>query len=194
MNHTVITFGREYGSGGRLIAQKVAEAMSVPFYDRKLIKMAAVESGLSEQFIRDAEQKKTTSFLYNLYFSSQNLPIQDQAFIAESDVIRRIAEEGPCVIVGRCADYILRGRPGCLHIFVHAPLEERLRRVREDYGEQADEALVKARDKARASYYNHCTTGRWGESRNYDLSINSRMGIDKAVRLALVLADRGNGR
>ncbi len=130
MAHTVITVGREYGSGGRLIAQKAAEALGIPFFDRSIINMAAEETGLSADFIRRTEQQKTSSFLYNLYMSTQSLPVNDQVFIAQSEVIRRVAAEGPCIIVGRCADYVLRNQSDvdALNLFIHAPMEERIRR------------------------------------------------------------------
>lgn len=104
----IITIGREYGSGGSKIAKALAGALQIPFYDKKLIEIAAKETGLSEEFIQEAEQHRTSSFLYNLSFSSRNLPVSDQVFIAEADVIKRVAAEGPCVIVGRCANYVLR--------------------------------------------------------------------------------------
>lgn len=187
----IITIGRECGSGGRRIAKRLADTLSIPFYDKKLIEMAAKDTGLTEEFIHATEEQRTNSFLYNLSFSSQNLPVADQVFIAESQVIKRVAAEGPCVIVGRCADYVLRDRPHCVHVFVHAPLEQRLRRAQEEYGVTPDEAqaFVLRRDKARASYYNHFTTGRWGDCRNYDLTVNSGLGEEKALRILLSLAD-----
>ena len=133
MNNMVITIGRQYGSGGRMVGEALAERLGIPMYDKKLIELAAKESGLSEEFIRQAEQKRTSSFLYGLYLSSQSLPLADQVFLAESDVIRKVAEES-CIIVGRCADYILRDHPRHLRVFVHAPLAERLRRAQTEYG------------------------------------------------------------
>ena len=156
MAHTVITVGREYGSGGRLIAQKAAEALGIPFFDRSIINMAAEETGLSADFIRRTEQQKTSSFLYNLYMSTQSLPVNDQVFIAQSEVIRRVAAEGPCIIVGRCADYVLRNQSGvdALNLFIHAPMEERIRRVREEYKVQAPDLrlYILKQDKNRAAY------------------------------------------
>ena len=113
----IITIGREYGSGGSKIAKELAAALQIPFFDKKLIEIAAKETGLSEEFIQEAEQRRTSSFLYNLSFSSRNLPVSDQVFIAEADVIKRIAAEGPCVIVGRCANYVLRDQKNCLRVF-----------------------------------------------------------------------------
>lgn len=182
----IITIGRECGSGGRSIAQKLAGALSIPFYDRKLIEMAANETGLSEEFVQQAEEK-TGSLLYNLYFSSRNLPLSDQVFIAQSKVIRQLADQGPCVIVGRCSDYVLRGRQDCVHIFIHAPAALREARVIRDYGviESAAAAFVQKQDRRRAAYYNHFADGRWGDSRNYDLSLNSRLGENAVLRILL---------
>ena len=192
MAHTVITVGREYGSGGRLIAQKAAEALGIPFFDRSIINMAAEETGLSADFIRRTEQQKTSSFLYNLYMSTQSLPVNDQVFIAQSEVIRRVAAEGPCIIVGRCADYVLRNQSDvdALNLFIHAPMEERIRRVREEYKVQAPDLrlYILKQDKNRAAYYEHFTDGQWGKAQNY------RLGLETIVRLLTdLMRDRGLG-
>lgn len=192
MHHFIVTVGREYGSGGSLIAKKLAQALSIPFYDKKLIEIAAKETGLSEAFIQEAEQRRTSSFLYNLSFSSRNLPVSDQVFIAESNVIKRVAAEGPCVVVGRCANYVLREREDCLRVFIHAPLASRLQRAKAEYGIPADEvqACVLRHDKARAAYYNYFTTGRWGKCQDYDITLNSALGIDTAAEVLLALVKR----
>lgn len=198
MAHTVITVGREYGSGGRLIAQKAAEALGIPFFDRSIINMAAEETGLSADFIRRTEQQKTSSFLYNLYMSTQSLPVNDQVFIAQSEVIRRVAAEGPCIIVGRCADYVLRNQSGvdALNLFIHAPMEERIRRVREEYKVQAPDLrlYILKQDKNRAAYYEHFTDGQWGKAQNYHLAVSSSLGLETIVRLLTdLMRDRGLG-
>ena len=198
MAHTVITVGREYGSGGRLIAQKAAEALGIPFFDRSIINMAAEETGLSADFIRRTEQQKTSSFLYNLYMSTQSLPVNDQVFMAQSEVIRRVAAEGPCIIVGRCADYVLRNQSGvdALNLFIHAPMEERIRRVREEYKVQAPDLrlYILKQDKNRAAYYEHFTDGQWGKAQNYHLAVSSGLGLETIVRLLTdLMRDRGLG-
>ena len=198
MAHTVITVGREYGSGGRLIAQKAAEALGIPFFDRSIINMAAEETGLSADFIRRTEQQKTSSFLYNLYMSTQSLPVNDQVFIAQSEVIRRVAAEWPCIIVGRCADYVLRNQSGvdALNLFIHAPMEERIRRVREEYKVQAPDLrlYILKQDKNRAAYYEHFTDGQWGKAQNYHLAVSSGLGLETIVRLLTdLMRDRGLG-
>lgn len=191
MSHTVITIGREFGSGGRLVAQRVAEALNVPFYDKAVIDLAAKETGLSEEFIRQAENKKTSSFLYNLYMSTQNLPVSDQVFIAESEVIRKVAAQGPCVIVGRCADYVLRNQEGVLNVFIHAPLDQRVFRAKDEYKIEAPDvkSYVLKQDKSRAAYYEHFSDGVWGKAQNYHLSVCSSIGLDNVVKLILTLAE-----
>lgn len=185
MKYPIITIGREYGSGGRIIAQKVATTLGIAFYDKELIHLAAQKTGLSEQFIKDSANKhKGNRFFYNLIFSSNNLPVSDQLFVAESEIIKKIAEEGPCVIVGRCADYILRERQDCLNIFIHAPLEERIERARNDYGinDNTKDFVIKT-DKERSGHYDYCTNQQWGKAQNYHLTINSSIGIETAVKL-----------
>ena len=184
MKHIVITIGREYGSGGRLIAKQLSEEMGITFYDKQLISDVAKKTGFSEHFIRNAEhQRPTNSFLYDLYTSVQTPSVPDQVFIAQAKVIKEAAARESCVIVGRCADYILRDLPNCLRVFINAPLDQRIRRAREEYGVQEPnlESYVIRQDKARASYYNYFATGRWGQSREYDQCVNSRIGIDAAV-------------
>ena len=139
MKYSIITIGREHGSGGRTIAQMVADKLQIPLYDRKLIQMIAEDSGFAASYVETSEMRRTSSFLYNLYFDSRNLPLDDQVFLAQANVITKLAEKGPCVIVGRCADYILRDKPSVLKVFVYAPMEERVRRVEEDYGEKASD-------------------------------------------------------
>ena len=186
MKHIVITIGREYGSGGRLIAKRLSEEMGITFYDKQLITEVAKKTGFSENFIRDTEhQRPTNSFLYDLYTSVATPSVPDQVFIAQAKVIKAAAARESCVIVGRCADYILREEPHVLKVFVNAPLDQRIKRAREEYGvtEPNLESYVIRQDKARASYYNYFATGRWGQSREYDLCVNSRIGIDTAVKV-----------
>ena len=184
MKHIVITIGREYGSGGRLIAKKLSEDMGITFYDKQLISDVAKKTGFSEHFIRSAEhQRPTNSFLYDLYTSVQTPSVPDQVFIAQAKIIKEAAARESCVIVGRCAD--------CLKVFINAPLDQRIRRAREEYGVQESnlESFVIRQDRARASYYNYFATGRWGQSREYDLCVNSRIGIDAAAAVIRAAAE-----
>ena len=126
--------------------------------------------------------------------SAHNLPVTDQVFIAESEVIRKVAGEGPCVIVGRCADYVLRRQEGVLNVFIHAPLDERIFRTKETYQVDAPDirSYVLKQDKNRAAYYEHFTDSVWGKAENYHLAINSTIGLDTTVELILALAkERG---
>ena len=185
MKKTVITISREYGSGGRIIGKKVAEALGINFYDGELLSLVAKESGYTEDFVRQNDQKRTQSLLYHLYMGSQILPASDMIFIAQSKVIKDLYEKESCVVVGRCADYVLRGKDSVINIFIHAPLESRAERVKEEYGEKADNYKnhVKKKDKSRIAYYNYFADDNWGKAQTYDLSVNSDIGIDTAVKL-----------
>lgn len=191
MDHMIVTIGREYGSGGRLIAKRLAEAMGIRYYDKELITEVARQTGLSESYIQAAEQRPTNSFIYDLYAAVQTPSISDQVFIAQSKVIKDAAEQESCVFVGRCADYILRDAPKCLKVFITAPMEERIRRAVEEYHIQGvnPETFVNRQDKHRASYYNYFSTGRWGDRSGYDLVINSRIGLENTVRTIQTAAE-----
>lgn len=184
-NIPIITISREYGSGGRAIGERLAKELDLPFYNKELIFMAAKESGLSEEFIKKTEQIKSTSFLYGLYMGAQQLPMNDQVFLIQSKIIRKIAEEGPCVIVGRCADYILREQKNLLNVFVHAPLECRVQRALEVYEKPAAniEDYVRKKDKKRAAFYNYFSQNKWGDARHFHLAVSSQYGIDFAVNV-----------
>ncbi len=193
MKYSIITIGREYGSGGRIIAKQVAETLGIAFYDKELIHLAAQKTGLSEEYISSsATHHKANKFFYNLIFSSDNLPVSDQLYIAETDIIKKVSDDGPCVIVGRCADYILRERQDCLKIFIHAPLEERIARAKNDYGISEDiENFVQKTDKERSAHYDYFTNQEWGKAQNYHMTINSTVGLDMAVKLIIAAATGG---
>ncbi len=195
MKYSIITIGREYGSGGRIIAKQVAETLGIAFYDKELIHLAAQKTGLSEEYISSsATHHKANKFFYNLIFSSDNLPVSDQLYIAETDIIKKVSDDGPCVIVGRCADYILRERQDCLKIFIHAPLEERIARAKNDYGISEDiENFVQKTDKERSAHYDYFTNQEWGKAQNYHMTINSTVGLDMAVKLIIAAATGEEG-
>lgn len=186
MKKTTVTISREYGSGGRIIGKKLAEELGFAFYDGELLSLVAKESGYTEEFVRQNDQKKTQSFLYHLYVGSQLLPASDMIFIAQAKAIKDLAQKGNCVIVGRCADYVLRGYDNVVNLFIQAPLESRAARVRDEYGEQADNypAYIRKKDKERVAYYNYFADDAWGKVQTYDLSVNSDIGTDAAVKLA----------
>lgn len=190
----VITIGRQYGSGGREIGQKIAEKYHIPFYDNELITRAAKESGFAEETFERAEEKATNSLLYslamgiNVYgnqdFGFSGLSLDDRIFLAQSDVIRKVAEEGPCVIVGRCADYVLRERENVFNVFVRASMEYRLQRAIHNYGveEKGAADFILKNDKRRGNYYSYHVGEKWTNLNNYDLVVCSDiMGIDQAV-------------
>ncbi|HWT26515.1 MAG TPA: cytidylate kinase-like family protein [Mobilitalea sp.] len=192
--NNIITISRQYGSGGREIGEKLAKRLGIPFYDKELIKRAANESGFSEEAFDSAERKATNSFLYsiamgmNAYGNQElgftSLSLDDQIYLAQASIIRKLAMEGPCVIVGRCADYILRDVKNVVNIFVWADMEFRkTRAVKLDHlpENKAEEEINKI-DKRRANYYNYHANDKWGKAANYHLSIKSDfVGIDGAV-------------
>ena len=185
MHYPVITISREYGSGGRAIGERLAKELGVPFYDKELIFMAAKESGLSEEYIKKTEQMKSTSFLYGLYMSAQQLPMNDHIFWVQSKISRQVAQEGPCVIVGRGADYVLRERKDLLSVFIHAPVAFRADRAQKVYEKEAGnmEDFVRKKDKKRAAFYNYFSQNKWGDARHYHLAISSVYGVDFAVEV-----------
>lgn len=185
MEKIVVTVSREYGSGGRLIGKKLADDLGISFYDGELLSLVAKESGYTEEFVRRNDQKKTQSLLYHLYIGSQILPASDMIFIAQSRVIKDLYNKGSCVIVGRCADYVLRGCPGVINTFITAPLESRIARVRDEYKEEADnyKSYILKKDKSRVAYYNYFADDAWGKVQTYDISVNSDVGIDKSAEL-----------
>ena len=183
MRYPVITIGRQHGSGGRTVAEMVAKKLDIPLYDKLLIQLIAKESGFAEEYIKDTDMRRIQSFFYGMYIDSRNLPLEDQLYIAQSKVIKEVSDKGPCVIVGRCADYVLRERTDVLHVFIHAPMEERIERVRDTYHEiekDYKKYLTKL-DKQRANYYNHYTGIKWGSSDIYDLVYSTDLGIDAVV-------------
>lgn len=183
MKKTVITISREYGSGGRDIGKLVAEKLGFKYYDGELLSLVAKESGYTEDFIRQNDQKRTQSLLYHLYIGSQILPASDMIFIAQSRVIKDLYNKESCVIVGRCADYVLRECENVINVFIHAPLEKRAERVRDVYQEKAEnyKAYVQKKDKSRVAYYNYFADDQWGKAQTYDISVSSEIGIEKTV-------------
>ena len=148
MAKTIITLGREYCTGGRYIAKDVARALGIKLYDKELITMAAKNSGLSEEAVAASEKRHTHSLLYSLYTMGNDLPLGDQVFILQSRIIKQLADEGPCVIVGRCGDYVLRDRKDVLRVFVYAPKEWRLAYGKENNMLQAkDERASRMRSR-----------------------------------------------
>lgn len=190
----VITVGRQYGSGGREIGTMLAEKLGIAYYDDMLLKEAAKESGLCEDLFHSFDERPK-SFLYSVamdpYSFSMNhvMPkgsIEQQVYLATYDTIKKLADKGPCVLIGRCADYALKDRDDVINLFITAPLENRIERVARRNGITRDEAKerIKRTDKARASYYNYYSSKDWGDAKSYDLCIDSSLlGIESTVEL-----------
>lgn len=190
----IITISREYASGGREIGEKLAKELGVPFYDNELITRAAKESGFAEEAFHMAETKATNSLLYSIAMGMSSygnqelgfshLSLDDRIYLAQASIIRKVASEGPCVIVGRCADYILKDLDNVVHIFVCADMPFRVERaIRIDHMSPTKiEDAIRKMDKRRANYYNYHSCEQWGRAQNYHLSINSScIGIDNSV-------------
>lgn len=180
--HTIITIGRQYGSGGRYIASMLAERMEIPYYDKELLAEASKDSGISQQVLENYDEKYNKGLLFSLMNSRGDsgsmyldMPLNHRIFLAQFDTIRRIASEGPCILVGRCADYVLRDHDNVLNVFIRAPEEDRMERIIEynHVDPMKAEEILKKTDKQRASYYNYYATGTWGDVNNYHLCLDS---------------------
>lgn len=195
-NNLVITISRQFGSGGREIAKMAAEKLGIAYYDNELITLAAKESGLSADLFENADQTAGNSLLYSLAMGTYSMshgvagyiemPLNDRLFLIQSDIIRRLVKETPCVIVGRCADYLLKDHPNAIHTFIQAPMKNRVERAVSVYQlprAKCEDALAKV-DKRRATYYNYYTSQKWGRIENYDLVIDSGcFGINGSAEL-----------
>ncbi len=192
MKNKVITISREYGSGGRTIGRKLADKLNVKYYDSEIIDMAASELGLDTKSIYDVVEKKSSSFMYTLSTTHFELPLNDQVYSAQSKVIRHLASQGPCVIVSGCADYILEDFENVYSIFIHAPLESRMKRVVEEYQEHQNDVkkYIKKKDKNRISYYNYYTDRKWGLADNYHVTVDSDIGVDTTVEMLVQLYNK----
>lgn len=183
--NTVITLGRQLGSNGRLVGRKLAEKLGYKFYDKELIARVAKESGLSENLFDEMNEKPTSSLLYSLvmgvqsskglYYHYNDMLNGDNLFKIQADLIKKIAGEGPCIIVGRCADYILRENPRLIKLFLYAGTEARVKTLMERDGmsEKEAQSAVNKADKRRANYYNFYTNNTWGYVNNYNLCLDT---------------------
>lgn len=186
MKNRIITVSREFGSGGRTIGKQVAKELGIPCYDNELIQKIASESGFDEHYVKDAGEYDSGGFLS--IFSSRAFGDTNADLIwkAQCKIIIQLAEKEPCVIVGRCADYILRDKADCLRVFIHADKDFRMNRIIKVYGETdiPTEQRLKEKDKRRAAYHRFYTNMKWGQSKNYDITVNSgTLGIDKCVEI-----------
>lgn len=201
-NKVIITIARQFGSGGREIGEKLALKLEIPYYDKSLIQLAADESGIDEDLFDFADERAYHSFWTasvgsNCFYGNRispfhEMPMNDKLFLIQSSTIKKLAEHGSCVIVGRCADYILRDDPDAISVFIHSGEQQRLNRIIQSYGIEAKDAkdvMIKT-DKRRAAYYNYYSGEKWGRADNYDLSIDTgAVGIEGAVDLIIKFAE-----
>ena len=197
MNNHIYTIGREFGSGGKDIGTALAKRLEVKCYDKELLKEASKESGYCAEMFENHDEKPTNSLLYSLVMDTYSfggyssapfldMPLNHKIFLAQFDTIKKIADKGSCVIVGRCADYALADNPNCINVFIHANLDYRAERIAKKLNLSVNKArdMVQKTDKQRASYYNYYTSKKWGDSRGYDLTLDSgRIGVQGCVDL-----------
>lgn len=193
----IITIARQFGSGGREIGEHIAKELGIPLIDKELIKDAATKGELSEEIIRSADESAANSLLYTLAMGSNvlgttihfgyKMPINDKLFILQSEAIKEYAANGSCVIIGRCADYVLRDEPSLFRIFIYGDLDHRQERVKERHPEIKSSQVIDVinkTDKRRASYYNFYTGNKWGKFDNYDMAINSStFGVEETAKI-----------
>lgn len=187
MNRVIIAIGRQFGSGGREIGKALASSLDIPYYDKDLIALAAKKSGMSPEIFEQFDEKPTKSLLYSLAIGSymfgsrvstvSDMPMSDKLYTLQANIIQDLAKQGSCILIGRCADYILRDDPDLISLFIHAPLAYRKRRIESLYNVPQDkiEGMLAKADKSRANYYNYYTEKKWGSASNYDLSIDSSL-------------------
>ena len=192
MKKSIITVSREFGSGGRTIGRKLAEELGVPCYDSELIHEIARQSGFAEAYVQRVEESSPTGWAASLFSSNRAFGPTNEDYLWEIQrkVILELAEKGPCVIVGRCADYILRHTADCLTAFIHASMEYRAKRIVEVYGEreQTPEERIREKDKRRAAYHRFYTDMKWGYAKNYRISLDSgALGIAQCVAVLKIL-------
>mgnify|MGYP004733084113 CR=1 FL=1 len=193
MEKKIITISREFGSGGRTIGHQVAEKLGIPFYDKELVEHIALESGFAPKFVEENGEHAPGRSLLSYAFAPQGVPgvmnglsTADFLWNVQCNVIQQLAEKGPCVIVGRNADYILKDRPDAFHVFIHASMAFRANRIVRLYGEseKSPEARLQEKDKRRRINYQHYTGRTWGAAQNYDVSLcSSTIGVEECADL-----------
>ena len=197
MANKIYTIGREFGSGGREVGEKLAAKLGIKLYDKELLQQAAKDSGFCEEIFENHDEKPTNSFLYSLVMDTYSvsgysaapfldMPLNHKVFLAQFETIKKIAEKESCVIVGRCADYALSDNPDCINIFIHADLDVRIKNVSRNLNITENKArdIINKTDKQRASYYNYYTSKKWGDSKSYNLSLDAgKLGTDNCCLL-----------
>ena len=191
----VITIARQYGSGGREIALKVAEILGIKAYGKELIELAAEKSGYHPEMLKKVDERAAGSLLYSLAMGSAvtgglaghyDIPMNDKLFIVQNEIIKELAEKEQCVIIGRCGDYALRDFPNKITVFIHADMDSRIERIMKINNVSCDEAegLIEKEDKRRANYYNFYTGKKWGSIEQYTLTLNSSVvGVDESAKI-----------
>lgn len=199
MSNLVITIGRQFGSGGYEIGTILSKKLGIKLYDKELIALAAEESGYCKEILDSHDEKPTSSFLYSLVsdtysmngFTSallSDMPLNQKVFLAQFDTIKKLADRESCIIVGRCAEYALEGRPDCAHIFIYADMDARIRRIAKlhDLTDAKAKDLIQKTDKKRANYHNYYSNKKWGDAATYDLCINSTpLGMEGTADLII---------
>ena len=200
--NTIITIGRQFGSGGREIGYMVAEKLGLKLYDKEMLQRAAQDSGICEELFESHDEKPSNSFLYSLVMDTysmgysgstyNDMPINHKIFLAQFDAIKKIANEPPSILVGRCADYALEGYPNLLSVFIHADLDARIKRIAKKYDltdAKAKDLIIKT-NKKRASYYNYYTDKRWGDADSYDVCLDSSvLGLEGTAEAIIKLIE-----
>ncbi|CUX50652.1 cytidylate kinase-like family protein [Clostridium sp. C105KSO13] len=203
--NTIITIGRQFGSAGREIGYKVADDFGIKLYDKEMLMRAAKESGISEEIFETHDEKPTNSFLYSLVMDTYSMgytgstyadmPINHKVFLAQFDAIKKIADDGPCILIGRCADYALESYENVVSVFINADLDTRIRRIARKYDltdAKAKDMITKT-DKKRSSYYNYYTNKKWSDAESYELCLNSgELGVEgtaKAIEQYVMLKE-----
>lgn len=197
---TVITIGRQYGSGGKEVGIRAAKELGIPFYDKEILQEAAKKSGLCQKILENFDERPKSllysiamdSYMFSLPGAGAGESLEQQVYLATFNTIRQLAAEGPCVIIGRCADYALAENPNRLSLFIHAPLQDRVRRVahRMDLQPEKAKTLIQKTDKRRASYYEYYSSQRWGMPDSYDFCINSSLlGLGGTVELIRAMVE-----
>lgn len=198
--HTIITIGRQFGSGGKEIGIRVAKELGIPFYDKELLKEAARKSGLCEKIVENFDERPKSllysiamdSYMFALPGSGLGDSLEQQVYLATFNTIRRLAEQGPCVMIGRCADYALADNPNHLSLFIHAPMDVRVQRVakRQDLTPDRARTLIAKTDKRRASYYEYYSSQKWGAVESYDFCLDSSyLGLSGTVELIRAIVE-----
>ena len=199
MANKIITIGREFGSGGQYVGEKLAERLGIKLYDKELLQQASKDSGFCEEIFENHDERPTNSFLYSLVMDTYSvngystasfldMPLNHKVFLAQFETIKKIAEQESCVIVGRCADYALAEHPDCINVFIKADMDYRIKMIskRANLTESKAKDMIIKQDKQRASYYNYYTSKKWGDSKSYDLCLDSgKLGLDGCVEMIL---------